>query len=93
LTSSNIAKKFRRSFYLVEKTSVIPPLEKKKRFGLAGKKWFPSQIHRFQPLAGMLLLQDGSFADPCTCRRFFQCVEHFPYQNFCPTGLYWDDIK
>ncbi|XP_023346591.1 uncharacterized protein LOC111715488 [Eurytemora carolleeae] len=37
--------------------------------------------------------KDGSFADPCTCRRFYQCVEFFPYKNFCPSNLYWDDIK
>jgi len=37
--------------------------------------------------------KDGSFADPCTCRRFYQCVEYFPYRNNCPSGLYFDDIK
>lgn len=38
-------------------------------------------------------LKDGSFADPCTCRRYYQCVDFLPIRSFCPSGLYWDDIK
>ena len=37
--------------------------------------------------------KDGSFADPCTCRRFYQCVDFLPVRSHCPSGLYWDDIK
>merc|ERR1719495_778651 len=36
---------------------------------------------------------DGSFADPCTCRRYFTCVGHHPYKSICPSGLYWDDVR
>jgi len=36
---------------------------------------------------------DGSFADPCTCRRYYTCVGHFPYRSNCPSGLYWDDVR
>ena len=38
-------------------------------------------------------MKDGSFADPCTCRRYYQCVDFRPITSFCPSGLYWDDIK
>jgi len=37
--------------------------------------------------------KEGSFADPCTCRRFYQCVDFLPVQTHCPSGLWWDDIK
>ena len=37
--------------------------------------------------------KEGSFADPCTCRRFYQCVDFLPVKTFCPSGLWWDDIK
>ncbi|XP_065337290.1 chitin deacetylase 1 [Cloeon dipterum] len=36
---------------------------------------------------------NGNYADPATCRRFYQCVDNFPYLNRCPSGLYFDDIK
>ncbi|XP_061382748.1 chitin deacetylase 1 [Danaus plexippus] len=36
---------------------------------------------------------NGNFADPATCRRFYQCVDGFPYLNRCPSGLYFDDIS
>lgn len=36
---------------------------------------------------------NGNFADPSTCRRFYQCVDHHPYVSLCPSGLYFDDIK
>ena len=39
------------------------------------------------------VVKDGSFADPCTCRRYYQCVDFRPITSFCPSGLYWDDIK
>lgn len=35
---------------------------------------------------------NGNYADPVTCRRFYQCVDGFPYQNRCPSGLYFDDV-
>ncbi len=35
----------------------------------------------------------GSFADPCTCRRFYQCHGGTPHKSFCPSPLYWDDVK
>lgn len=35
----------------------------------------------------------GNFADPATCRRFYQCVDHHPYESRCPSGLYFDDIS
>ncbi|CAG0923036.1 unnamed protein product [Notodromas monacha] len=35
----------------------------------------------------------GLFADPKTCRRFISCVEKHPYLNYCPPGLYFDDIS
>jgi len=35
----------------------------------------------------------GEFADPDNCRKFYQCVNDFPYANSCPSGLYWHDIK
>jgi len=38
-------------------------------------------------------VKDGSFADPCTCRRYYTCVDFRPIKSFCPSGLYWDDIK
>ena len=37
--------------------------------------------------------KDGSFADPCTCRRYYQCIDFLPVKSHCPSGLYWDDIK
>merc|ERR1719378_345492 len=37
--------------------------------------------------------KDGSFADPCTCRRFYQCIDFLPVRSHCPSGLYWDDVK
>ncbi|KAK6640152.1 hypothetical protein RUM44_011838 [Polyplax serrata] len=36
---------------------------------------------------------NGNFADPVTCRRFYQCVDGYPYLNRCPSGLYFDDIN
>jgi len=36
---------------------------------------------------------NGMFADPKTCRRFFQCVNNFAYVSRCPSGLYFDDIQ
>nr|XP_022914544.1 uncharacterized protein LOC111425024 [Onthophagus taurus] len=36
---------------------------------------------------------NGNFADPQTCRRFYQCVDGYPYVNRCPSGLYFDDIS
>ncbi|KAG7306036.1 hypothetical protein JYU34_008607 [Plutella xylostella] len=36
---------------------------------------------------------NGNFADPATCRRFYQCVDGYPYMNRCPSGLYFDDIS
>lgn len=36
---------------------------------------------------------NGNFADPVTCRRFYQCVDGYPYMNRCPSGLYFDDIQ
>lgn len=36
---------------------------------------------------------NGNFADPATCRRFYQCVDGYPYVNRCPSGLYFDDIS
>lgn len=35
---------------------------------------------------------NGNFADPVTCRRFYQCVDGYPYLNRCPSGLYFDDV-
>ncbi|KAH1026937.1 hypothetical protein HUJ05_000526 [Dendroctonus ponderosae] len=35
----------------------------------------------------------GNFADPATCRRFYQCVDGYPYMNRCPSGLFFDDIS
>ncbi|CAO1383423.1 unnamed protein product [Diamesa tonsa] len=35
---------------------------------------------------------NGNFADPATCRRFYQCVDGYPYVNRCPSGLFFDDI-
>jgi len=35
----------------------------------------------------------GNFADPATCRRFYQCVDGHPYPSRCPPGLYFDDIQ
>lgn len=37
-------------------------------------------------------LGNGNYADPATCRRFYQCVDGYPYLNRCPSGLYFDDI-
>lgn len=36
---------------------------------------------------------NGNYADPKTCRRFYQCVDGYPYINRCPSGLYFDDIS
>jgi len=36
---------------------------------------------------------NGNFADPATCRRFYQCVDGYPYLNRCPSGLNFDDIS
>ncbi|KAL5245054.1 hypothetical protein ACI65C_012464 [Semiaphis heraclei] len=36
---------------------------------------------------------NGNYADPATCRRFYQCVDNFPYLNRCPAGLYFDDVN
>ncbi|XP_037935007.1 chitin deacetylase 1 [Teleopsis dalmanni] len=36
---------------------------------------------------------NGNYADPATCRRFYQCVDGFPYLNRCPSGLYFDDLQ
>jgi len=38
-------------------------------------------------------VKDGSFADPCTCRRYYSCIDFRPVKQHCPSGLYWDDIK
>ena len=46
----------------------------------------PKRVNLFYQL-------DGSFADPCTCRRYYTCVDFRPIKSFCPSGLYWDDIK
>ncbi|CAL8079007.1 unnamed protein product [Orchesella dallaii] len=35
----------------------------------------------------------GNFADPATCRKFYQCVDGHPYESRCPAGLYFDDIN
>jgi len=35
----------------------------------------------------------GNFADPATCRRFYQCVDGHPYESRCPSTLYFDDIN
>jgi len=35
----------------------------------------------------------GNFADPATCRRFYQCVDGHPYESRCPSNLYFDDIS
>ncbi len=35
----------------------------------------------------------GSFADPCTCRRFYKCHGGNAHRSFCPSPLYWDDLK
>ncbi len=35
----------------------------------------------------------GTFADPCTCRRFYKCSDGKAFKTFCPSPLYWDDIK
>jgi hypothetical protein len=35
---------------------------------------------------------NGNYADPKTCRRFYQCVDGHPYMNRCPSGLFFDDI-
>ncbi|XP_031636611.1 uncharacterized protein LOC116349354 [Contarinia nasturtii] len=34
---------------------------------------------------------NGNYADPATCRRFYQCVDGYPYLNNCPSGLHFDD--
>lgn len=36
---------------------------------------------------------NGNYADPVTCKRFYQCVDGYPYLNRCPSGLYFDDIN
>ncbi|KAG5890808.1 hypothetical protein JTB14_008249 [Gonioctena quinquepunctata] len=36
---------------------------------------------------------NGNYADPATCKRFYQCVDGYPYVNRCPSGLYFDDIS
>uniref|UniRef100_A0A1A9WPM0 Chitin-binding type-2 domain-containing protein n=1 Tax=Glossina brevipalpis TaxID=37001 RepID=A0A1A9WPM0_9MUSC len=38
-------------------------------------------------------IANGNYADPVTCRRFYQCVDGFPYLNRCPSGLYFDDVQ
>ncbi|KAF5289124.1 hypothetical protein FQA39_LY15226 [Lamprigera yunnana] len=38
-------------------------------------------------------LGNGNYADPQTCRRFYQCVDGYPYLNRCPSGLFFDDIS
>ena len=37
--------------------------------------------------------KEGSYADPCSCKRFYQCVDSSPVKTFCPSGLWWDDVK
>lgn len=37
--------------------------------------------------------RNGNFADPYHCRKFYQCVDGYPYVNRCPAGLYFDDIS
>ena len=32
---------------------------------------------------------NGNFADPATCRRFYQCVDGYPYMNRCPAGNFF----
>uniref|UniRef100_A0A1B0CP06 Putative peritrophin-1 n=1 Tax=Lutzomyia longipalpis TaxID=7200 RepID=A0A1B0CP06_LUTLO len=36
---------------------------------------------------------NGNYADPKTCKRFYQCVDGYPYLNRCPSGLFFDDIS
>lgn len=36
---------------------------------------------------------NGNYADPVTCKRFYQCVDGYPYMNRCPSGLYFDDVS
>nr|CAH7729243.1 unnamed protein product [Callosobruchus chinensis] len=36
---------------------------------------------------------NGNYADPATCKRFYQCVDGYPYVNRCPSGLYFDDVS
>ncbi|XP_046650614.1 chitin deacetylase 1-like [Daphnia pulicaria] len=35
----------------------------------------------------------GNFADPKSCRRFYQCVEGTPFLSRCPSSLFFDDIQ
>ncbi|XP_057377397.1 LOW QUALITY PROTEIN: chitin deacetylase 1-like [Daphnia carinata] len=35
----------------------------------------------------------GNYADPKSCRRFYQCVEGHPFLSRCPSSLYFDDIQ
>ncbi|KAF0291691.1 hypothetical protein FJT64_010266 [Amphibalanus amphitrite] len=37
--------------------------------------------------------KDGYFADPDNCRKFYQCVDEYPYDQLCPSGLHWDDRR
>ena len=34
----------------------------------------------------------GSFADPCTCRRYYACAQGNYHRSVCPAGLFWDDL-
>jgi len=36
---------------------------------------------------------NGNYADPKSCRRFYQCVDGHPYISRCPSSLYFDDEK
>ncbi|XP_054719464.1 chitin deacetylase 8-like [Uloborus diversus] len=37
--------------------------------------------------------QDGLFADPETCKKFYICSGFHPFSQNCPSSLYFDDIK
>uniref|UniRef100_A0A1A9ZBG6 Chitin-binding type-2 domain-containing protein n=1 Tax=Glossina pallidipes TaxID=7398 RepID=A0A1A9ZBG6_GLOPL len=53
-------------------------------------QYFYSQKEEFQCPSN---IANGNYADPVTCRRFYQCVDGFPYLNRCPSGLYFDDVQ
>ena len=37
---------------------------------------------------------DGTYPDPCSCRRFIKCQDFVPHKpDNCPQGLFWDDEK
>ena len=37
--------------------------------------------------------ENGNFADPCQCRRYYTCSNGLATKRVCPNGLYWDDEK